>query len=135
MPRMRVRQAVAEGLEDAQRAGYCSKADAVAALRRLTATGSVGEAVSGCGFVCECVADTLQVKGEVLGEVLLHCRGDAVIGSSTANLSLAAIQALLPKPWQQRLIGLRFLAPIVGVSLVELSHFDGPDRFRVGAAA
>ena len=127
----RVRQAVAEGLEDAQRSGYCSKADAVAALRRLTAAGSVGEAVSGCCLICECVADSLAVKGEVLGEVLQHCQSDAVIGSSTANLSLAAIQALLPEPWQHRLIGLRFLAPIVGVSLVEVSHFDGPDRFRV----
>ena len=31
-------------------------------------------------------------------------------------------QALLPAAWQRRLIGLRFLAPVVGVALVEVTH-------------
>ena len=124
-----VRQAMGDALEEALGCGYISAADVAAALLQLNAVDSIASAVGreGCRLVCECVADNLSVKEQVFRDVVANCNSEAVIGSATMNLSLDELQALLPTPWQKRLIGLRFLAPIIGVSLVEVAY-SSPDN-------
>lgn len=46
------------------------------------------------------VADTLAAKGEVYPEIVANCSGNAVFGTCSSELSLIAIQELLPVPWQ-----------------------------------
>ena len=41
------------------------------------------------------------------------------------NLPLEAIQEALPEAWRQRLIGLRFLAPVLAMPLVEVTYRPG----------
>jgi hypothetical protein len=73
------------------------------------------------------------VKGKVYPEIVANCRSDTIFGSSTLSLPLEEIQQLLPEPWRRRLIGLRFLAPIVGISLVEVTFMqqDSEAEMRV----
>ena len=128
--------AVEAALDDAVRAGIMGSppqaaASKLAALGRLTATASIGDAVSDARLVVEAVADNLSVKGLVYPEIVASCRTDAVFGSATMNLPLDVVQELLPETWRPRLIGLRFLAPILAVSLVEVTHVNLESRAPV----
>ena len=128
--------AVEAALDDAVRAGIMGSppqaaASKLAALGRLTATASIGDAVSDARLVVEAVADNLSVKGLVYPEIVASCRTDAVFGSATMNLPLDVVQELLPETWRPRLIGLRFLAPILAISLVEVTHVNLESRAPV----
>lgn len=129
----------------------------IAAMSRLRTAATVADAVSDARLICECVADNLTDKGQVYPEIVAACRPDAVFGSSSMNLPLDVIQELLVRPattsslnfqlpsdaislvvvrsqpeaWRCRLIGLRFLAPILGISLVEVSHVSQDSRSSV----
>jgi 3-hydroxyacyl-CoA dehydrogenase len=87
--------------------------------------------VSDARLVVEAVADNLSVKGLVYPEIVASCRTDAVFGSATMNLPLDVVQELLPETWRPRLIGLRFLAPILAISLVEVTHVNLESRAPV----
>lgn len=131
-----VEQAVGRALDDAVRSGYLgsameANAARAAAMSRLRAAASIADAVSDARLVCECVADNLAVKGEVYPEIVANCRTDAVFGSSTMNLPLEAVQEVVPAPWRKRVIGLRFLAPVLGISLVEITHVNQDSRAEV----
>jgi hypothetical protein len=125
--------AVGRALDDATSSGYLggmvqAQASRTAALGRLRTTSSIGDAVSDARLICECVADNLTVKGRVYPEIVANCRADAVFGTSTMNLPLDAVQELLPDAWRKRVVGLRFLAPIIGIGLVELTHVNQDSR-------
>jgi hypothetical protein len=131
-----VEQAVGRALDDAVSSGYLgsvmeAKAARAAAMSRLHAAASIADAVNDVRLVCECVADNLAVKGQVYPEIVANCRTDAVFGSSTMNLPLEAVQEVVPAPWRKRVIGLRFLAPVLGVSLVEITHVNQNSRAEV----
>eukprot|EP01049_Picozoa_sp_SAG25_P007868 SAG25_NODE_668_length_6042_cov_5.337540_3_plen_198_part_00 len=102
--------------------GQHAEAEQAEALQRVLPTTSVAEAVRGCQLVVEAVADDLATKGPVYSSVLVSCPTDAVLATTSMNLTLEEIQELLPSAWRKRLIGLRFFAPVVGVSVVEVCH-------------
>lgn len=124
----RVKPVVSDVLYEAQSVGLISESDAAAAFRRLEVADDIREAVRDSQLICECVDDTLPAKEPVYAEVVRYCRTDAVFGTSASELPLDTIQALLPEPWQKRLIGLRFVWPILGVSLVEVCFVKQHER-------
>ena len=98
------------------------------ALSRVIACDSVGDAVRGCRLVCECVIEDPQVKADILNEASKVCPGDCVFTTSSMNLPLADIQKLIAPAWRNRLIGLRFLAPVLSMPLVEVTYEPGIEQ-------
>ena len=73
-----------------------------------------------------------RLLGRELGGVLeLVISNVAGILHKLLNLPLDVVQELLPETWRPRLIGLRFLAPILAVSLVEVTHVNLESRAPV----
>lgn len=131
-----VQDAVGQALDDAVRSGYLgtamnANAARAAAMGRLRTAASIADAVNDARLVCECVADKIAVKGQVYPEIVDNCRADAVFGTATMNLPLDAVQEVLSPAWRKRLIGLRFLAPVIGVTLVEVSYVSQDSRSEV----
>ena len=86
---------------------------------RLASSTVIGEAVAGAEVVIESVVELLEVKHEVLLEVLANAPGDALIGTNTSQLSITRIGSVLGAE-AERLIGLHFFNPPVLMRLVEI---------------
>lgn len=98
------------------------------AMARVTACTSVGDAVQGCRLLCECVIEDPSVKADILNEAAKVCPGDCVFTTSSMNLPLAEIQKLVSPAWRNRVIGLRFLAPVLSMPLVEVTYEPGIEQ-------
>lgn len=91
--------------------------EADSALDRLdTTTGLVG--IGRAEVAIEAVAERLEVKQAVLGEVAAALPEDALLATNTSSLSVTAIAAGLPRP--ERVVGLHFFNPVRQMPLVEV---------------
>ena len=91
--------------------------EADAALDRMdTSTELVG--LSRSQFVIEAVAERLDVKHKVFGEVARQVADDCVLATNTSSLSVAALAASLPHP--ERVCGMHFFNPVRRMPLVEI---------------
>ena len=89
---------------------------------RVAVSSSVADAVKDACLIVEAITDDEEAKRNLYAEVIKYCRTDAVLATTSINLDLDSVQALVDVQWRRRLIKLRFLAPVVGVSVVEVSH-------------
>jgi 3-hydroxyacyl-CoA dehydrogenase/enoyl-CoA hydratase/3-hydroxybutyryl-CoA epimerase len=88
-----------------------------AALDRLEVT---TEAIGfdRCEIVIEAVAERLEVKRAVLGELARLMPAGAILATNTSSLSVDAIAAELPAP--ERVVGVHFFNPVRRMPLVEI---------------
>jgi carnitine 3-dehydrogenase len=79
---------------------------------------SVEAAVAGADFLQESAPENLELKRNLLAEVELHARPDAVIGSSTSGLPPTDLQARMQHP--ERLVIAHPFNPVYLLPLVEI---------------
>mmetsp|Transcript_69211 Transcript_69211/g.179914 ORF Transcript_69211/g.179914 Transcript_69211/m.179914 type:complete len:363 (+) Transcript_69211:111-1199(+) len=104
--------------------------------RRALCCNSVSEASKDADIVLEAVPDHLEIKRDVFVEAVATARPGVLLATNTLSLPLAKLQSVvdeaLRKSGQQRqgarvprVVGLRFLAPVVFVPLVEVTLTPG----------
>ena len=94
-----------------------TKAQANGAIDRLEPTlEPVG--FTRCDIAIEAVAEVMDVKRAVLGELAEVMPDDAVLATNTSSLSVDEIAAELPNP--ERVIGMHFFNPVRRMPLVEI---------------
>lgn len=76
------------------------------------------DAFRGCGLVIEAVIERLDVKQALFSDVEKIVAPDAVLGTNTSSLSVAAIAGACAKPG--RVIGIHFFNPAPVMPLVEI---------------
>jgi 3-hydroxyacyl-CoA dehydrogenase/enoyl-CoA hydratase/3-hydroxybutyryl-CoA epimerase len=86
-----------------------------------------------CDLVLEAVAEKLEVKRKVLGELAAQMRPDAILASNTSSLSIDAMGEGLPHP--ERLVGLHFFNPVHRMPLVEIVRGRATSDAVVAATA
>jgi 3-hydroxyacyl-CoA dehydrogenase/enoyl-CoA hydratase/3-hydroxybutyryl-CoA epimerase len=91
--------------------------EADGAIDRLeTTTEAVG--FGRCELVVEAVAERLDVKQAVFGELAALLPKDAILATNTSSLSVTAIADGLPNP--ERVVGMHFFNPVRKMPLVEI---------------
>jgi len=91
--------------------------EAAAAIDRLMAT-TEARGFARCQFVLEAVAERLEVKRAVLGELAALMGDEAILATNTSSLSVGEIAAGLPNP--SRVVGMHFFNPPRKMPLVEI---------------
>lgn len=91
--------------------------------RRARLCTTVKEAVLKAHIVVEAVPDHLAIKQDVFSEALSSAPEGVLLATSTLSLSLAKIQDAIKKPGAPppRVVGLRFLAPVLFIPFVEIT--------------
>ena len=87
-------------------------------LARITGVTTIKEAVDGCDFVIEAIAEDLEVKRKVWKEIEDYVPSDVIFATSTSGLSPTEIQSVLTHP--ERLVVAHFWNPPHLVPLVEV---------------
>lgn len=95
------------------------EAERSAVLGRITCTTAIGDATADVDVVVEAVLERLEVKQDVLRDVVAHAPADAVLGTNTSQLSITAIASALGDA-APRVVGMHFFNPAVLMRLVEL---------------
>lgn len=104
--------------------------------RRATFCDSVAAAANGADIVLEAVPDSAAIKSAVFAEAMTTASPKALLATNTLSIPLArlqeAVSAKLAKEHaaKPRVVGLRFLSPVVFVPFVEVTltseqHRDG----------
>ncbi len=102
--------------KDAKRRRLASN-EVDAALDRLDAgVGLKGFAL--CDVVVEAVAERLEIKAKVFGELARMLPTNAILATNTSSLSVDAIAASVPHP--ERVVGMHFFNPVPQMPLVEV---------------
>lgn len=86
-------------------------------LLRLTTSTDLTD-LAAAGLVVEAVPEDLELKRATLLRIEAVVTADAVLGTNTSSLSLAAMGAVLRRP--ERLMGLHFFNPVPASRLVEV---------------
>ena len=87
--------------------------------QNLWAAKDIEEAVSDADFIEECVPEVLDIKHQSLARISAAARPDAVIGSNTSTISIAALAEAVTHP--ERFLGVHFSNPspfIPGVEII-----------------
>jgi 3-hydroxybutyryl-CoA dehydrogenase len=115
--RSAIGKALARDVEKQRR----SQADADAVLARIVDAGDVStgyDAFRSCGLVIEAVVERLDVKQALFTALETTIAPDAVLGTNTSSLSVAAIAGACAQP--ARVIGIHFFNPAPVMPLVEI---------------
>jgi len=109
------RERVSRAVRTSVSRGALEQAEPV--LLRLTTSTDVTD-LAAAGLVVEAVPEDLELKRATLLRIEAVVTADAVLGTNTSSLSLAAMGAVLRRP--ERLIGLHFFNPVPASRLVEV---------------
>ncbi len=105
------------GLAERRKRRRIEKHEAERAVDRLDVTRTL-VGFARCELVLEAVAEKLEVKRAVFGELAKSLAPDAILATNTSSLSVDAIAAGLPHP--ERVAGLHFFNPVKKMPLVEI---------------
>src|SRR5262249_44439497 len=105
-------------LNQAVEQGSVRPADAEIALRRLEYVGSVEAAAREADLVIEAVPDEMESKLEIFILLDKFCRPHTMLASTTSSLSITEIASITYRP--QKVLGMRFLQPSAGKSVLHL---------------
>jgi len=94
-----------------------SNAEANAAIDRLEVT-TEPLGFGRCEIVIEAVAEKLEIKRAVFGELARLLPDDAILATNTSSLSVGAIAETIPHP--ERVVGMHFFNPVPLMPLVEI---------------
>lgn len=103
-----------------------TKDEAAAAKGRVSYTTVIADAVKDADFIQENTPDNLELKKSVLAEIEANCPADAIIASSTSNLSIKKIAEDAKNP--DRCIGAHPFNPPHLVPLVEISQGNASEE-------
>ncbi|MEM7191861.1 MAG: 3-hydroxyacyl-CoA dehydrogenase family protein, partial [Pseudomonadota bacterium] len=107
------------------------KAAYEAAIARLIADPK-GKYIKHADVVIEAVAERLDVKQKIFGELEDKAKPGAVLATNTSSLKLEEIAKPLKDP--ARLVGIHFFNPVAQLPLVEVVHGEGTREEEVGKA-
>lgn len=93
---------------------------AQAATGKLVPTTSLEDAVKGAEFVFESIAENLEVKQEIFGQLEAVSDANAVLCTNTSSLSVTAIAGGCKAGGAERFMAAHFIGPAHLVPLVEL---------------
>ncbi len=99
-----------------------SDADCQAIDENVSAAASIEHAAIGADLILEAVPEDRSIKGDVLGRVSRHARPDAIIGTNTSAIQIAALSASVEYP--QRFLGVHWMNPAPFVPCVEVIGSD-----------
>ncbi len=108
---------IASSLARFVKKGTLDKADADAALGRITTTTDL-HALDSADIVVEAVFEKLEVKTEVFAELDRIAKPGAVLASNTSALPITKIAAATSRP--QDVVGTHFFSPVPMMALCEL---------------
>ncbi len=102
--------------------GRAKRADADAALARITYVTGVGadalKAFAPCGILIEAIVEELEAKRTLFRNIEKVVAPNAVLATNTSSLSVAALAGSCARP--ERVIGLHFFNPAPVMPLVEV---------------
>ncbi len=84
-------------------------------------------------FAIEAVAERIEVKRKVFGELASLVSSDTILATNTSSLSVTAIAEGLPNP--ERVVGVHFFNPVKRMPLVEIVRGEHTSEAAVTAAA
>ncbi len=113
----RARAGIEKSLGKFVEKGKLERADADAALARLSSAGELS-AAAGAQLVVEAVVERVEVKAEVFGELDRACGPEAILASNTSSISITRIGAATGRA--DRVIGMHFMNPVPLMKLVEV---------------
>lgn len=97
--------------------GKLTRADADAAVERVTAAADLG-ALAQAEFVIEAAPESQQVKEQIFSELDKIVPASSVLSSNTSSISITALAAKTKRPTQ--VIGMHFMNPVPAMKLVEI---------------
>ena len=71
-------------------------------------------------LIIECVKEDMATKKELLGELDILCKPEAIFASNTSSISMTSLAAATSRP--DRVVGLHFFSPVPVMSLVEIVY-------------
>jgi 3-hydroxybutyryl-CoA dehydrogenase len=136
---VRAQRAINDSLARFAKSGRLTDADVRSTQDRLQLTTNLAESVGDATIVVEAVPEILEVKQQVLAEVVDAAPRTALLSTNTSQLSITTIGQNLGAD-SSRLIGTHFFNPPVIMRLVELvrgltTGDDTVERARVFASS
>jgi 3-hydroxybutyryl-CoA dehydrogenase len=92
--------------------------DCEAALRRVSTTDDLAEAVTGASMIIESVAEDRDAKRAVMEAIGLHAGAEAIIGTNSSTLPSSLFADTVPNV--ERLLNIHFMNPALVMPLVEV---------------
>jgi 3-hydroxybutyryl-CoA dehydrogenase len=123
---------IGKSLEQFHEHGLLKKHEIEPALRRLTTTTEMQEAVQGSDFIIEAVTENLPLKQDLFQRVESFCSADAIIASNTSTLTMTDIGARVQK--KDRLVITHWFNPPHIVPTVEVVKGEQTSEATVAAA-
>ena len=117
---------IRDNLDKGVTRGKVSEADRDATMARLSGTPDLAEAAQGADLVIEAAPEKLEIKQQLFTRAAEVVAADAILGTNTSSLSIAAIAAPVPNPG--RVIGLHFFNPVHIMKLLEIVVGDRTDQ-------
>ncbi|MFC1480958.1 3-hydroxyacyl-CoA dehydrogenase family protein [Candidatus Neomarinimicrobiota bacterium] len=114
-----VKAALEEGMNKEIRRWGMTESEKRAIMARITIEHSL-EAVTNSQFILEAIPESLELKQNLFRDLDKIAAPDAIFITNTSILSLTEIASILPRPRQQRMLGLHFLRPVPRVPMVEI---------------
>ncbi|MBI5440003.1 MAG: 3-hydroxyacyl-CoA dehydrogenase family protein [Deltaproteobacteria bacterium] len=110
------------GLEKGVQKGSLSAEDAASALRRITFTTSLADALTDAEYVIEAVPENLALKRGVFEELDLAASPRAILATNTSELRIGSIASATARP--DRVIGTHWFYPAPVMRLIEVIRGD-----------
>jgi 3-hydroxybutyryl-CoA dehydrogenase len=112
--RAAIEQIVGKGIE----LGKTAAADGEAALRRLTVTTSLADALYDAEMVIEAAPEKIDLKLSLFAEIERYAPATSIIASNTSALSITEMAGSLKNP--ARVAGMHFFNPVHKMKLIEI---------------
>ena len=109
------------GLERGVERGKTTRADADAALARLSWTTDIG-GLAKVDLIIEAVPEDLELKKKVFGELDGIVDAGAIFASNTSGLAISDLNKAVSEARRPRFIGMHFFSPAPVMKLVEIIH-------------
>ena len=109
------------GLERGVERGKTTRADADAALARLSWTTDIG-GLAKVDLIIEAVPEDLELKKKVFGELDSIVEAGAIFASNTSGLAISDLNKAVSEARRPRFIGMHFFSPAPVMKLVEIIH-------------
>jgi 3-hydroxybutyryl-CoA dehydrogenase len=109
---------IRSNLEKGVAKGKVTQADADAALKRVSGTTNLAEAVAGTQCVVEAVPEKLELKQSIFEQLGAQLGPDVLLATNTSSLEITRIANVTKHP--ERVVGMHFFNPVHLMKLVEV---------------
>jgi 3-hydroxybutyryl-CoA dehydrogenase len=123
---------VRSNLEKGVAKGKVAQADADAALKRVTGTTSLTEAIAGVQCVIEAVPERLDLKQSLFEQLGGALPADVLLATNTSSLPITRIASVTKHA--ERVVGMHFFNPVHIMKLVEVVETDRSSKGAVECA-